>query len=269
MTMIGLGYRQPLALWIANRPDQVRCLEITAEHFFDGDLKRLRHLGNDYPLFVHGLSLSLGTPGELDERALAQFGQVVDAAQPEWISEHIAFTRSADVNLGHLNPVPHTQEMLTVLVDHVQELRDRFDRRVLLENITSPLQLPGEMAETEFINQLCDRAGCGLLLDVTNLYINSRNHRYDPLAWLHAIRPESIVQLHAVGYETRDGKLHDSHSQPIQEDIMALITEVLAYAPVKAIVLERDDDGVPLDEIRKDLHRLEVAVEQNIAPTGA
>jgi uncharacterized protein (UPF0276 family) len=110
--MTGVGYRRELAHWIASRPPGVECIEITAEHFFERDEETLVELRKQFHLFVHGLSLSLGTPGPLDRRRMDQFARVVRLAQPDWISEHIAFTRTSEVDLGHLNPVRPTRETM-------------------------------------------------------------------------------------------------------------------------------------------------------------
>src|SRR6185369_5792822 len=103
--MIGVGYRRELSAWIDTRPLGVTCLEITAEHFYAGCTERLAQLAKNFHLFVHGLGLSLGTPGPLDHQRLEQFARVAALADPDWISEHVAFTRTAEVDLGHLNPV--------------------------------------------------------------------------------------------------------------------------------------------------------------------
>lgn len=261
--MIGVGYRKPLAHWIESRPSQVACLEITAEHFFDGGLDQVQHLAEHYALFVHGLGLSLGSPGPLDPTTLARFARVVEAAKPLWISEHVAFTRTAEIDLGHLNPIASTRESLAVLADHARELAERCGRPLILENITSHLRLPGEMSEMEFLNRLCERSGCGLLLDVTNLYINSLNHAFDPLRWLHEIDPRHIVQLHIVGYaEGRDG-FKDTHACPIQDDLLALATEVVRYASVKAVIVERDDNFPPQEAMVEELQKLEAALGEH------
>ena len=97
---------------------------------------------------------------------------------------------------------------------------------LILENVTSSLRIDGELTETEFLNQLCERAGCGLLLDVTNLFINAKNHGYDPRQWLREIDPSRIKQLHVVGYSLQAGRFHDHHSAPIQDDLMELIAEI-------------------------------------------
>lgn len=253
---IGIGYRRGLSRWLHSRPQSVQCLEITAEHFFDDPeaLNGIRKIGD---LFVHGLGLSLGTPGPLDARTLRSFMKVVERAHPEWISEHVAFTRSAEVDLGHLNPIRPDSAALKTFVDHTRELADACGCRVLLENITSHLRLSGELSETEFLNELCRRANCGLLLDVTNLFINARNHRFDPVKWLHEIEPASIVQLHIVGYSRSDVRLEDQHCEAIQPDLLDLYCEIMKYAPVSAVILERDGHFDDLSGIEEDLRKLE------------
>lgn len=240
--MVGLGYRRPLVDFIKTRPAGVECLEITAEHFFDQPRSTmLAELRRDFQLFVHGLGMSLGTPGPLDPPQLERFAQVVRAADPAWISEHVAFTRAGGIDLGHLNPVPLTLASLQVLADHARELQDHCQKPLLLENITSHLRLGGGLSEPEFLNRLCERAGCGLLLDVTNLFINSRNHGYDPLAWLDALDGGRVLQMHLVGYAVEAGRLADSHASPVQSEIIDLAREVMKRGRVQAILLERDE----------------------------
>ncbi|MDB6108674.1 MAG: hypothetical protein JWR69_424 [Pedosphaera sp.] len=239
--MLGVGHRSPLAPWIDSRPPGLDCLEITAEHFFGPAEERLAWLARDYHLFVHGLGLSLGTPGPLDKERVRQFARVSELANPDWISEHIAFTRTAEVDLGHLNPVPPTREMVQVIADHAREVSELCRKPIILENITSHIRLAGELSETEFLNELCSAADCGLLLDVTNLFINSRNHGFDPLHWLHALEPSRITQLHIVGYSVEHGRFLDGHACDIQEELIELAQAVAEYAPVKAVILERDE----------------------------
>ncbi|HEY5704113.1 MAG TPA: DUF692 domain-containing protein [Terrimicrobiaceae bacterium] len=255
--MIGVGYRRELHEWIATRP--IDCLEITAEHFYGRNEPVLRDLSHQFRLFVHGLGLSLGTSGELDPQRLRRYARVVEIAQPEWISEHIAFTRTAEVDLGHLNPVQPTRAMVRTIADHAREIAERCGRPIILENITSHLRIEGELSETDFINSICETADCGVLLDVTNLFINSRNHRFDPLGWLNRIHPARIVQLHIVGYAFESGRYTDGHAQPIQDELLALARAVTEYAPVRGVILERDTDfpgAAAMDEEFAKLARL-------------
>lgn len=240
--MVGVGYRHALAAWISQKPRDIQCLEITAEHFFCGGENRLRELRQTFPLFVHGLGLSLGTPGPLDTGVLADFERVVRAADPLWISEHVAFTRTSEVDLGHLNPITPSRTTLRVMVDHARELADRCGKPLILENITTHLRLTGELSEPEFLSELCREADCGLLLDVTNLFINSRNHDFDPVGWLDQLNCSRIVQLHIVGYSVREERYVDGHSDPVQQELLDLLREVVRRAPVRAVILERDHD---------------------------
>ena len=260
--LVGVGFRKPLADWILSMPNSLDCVELTAEHFFDGGETTLDRLRDLYPLSVHGLGLSLGTPGAMDQAALKQFRRVADLADARWISEHIAFTKTDDVDLGHLNPVPLTKNSLDVLISHAQQVMDECQRPLILENITSYLRVPEKIEETDFINQLCDTAGVGLLLDVTNLYINSRNHRFDALEWLHRVEPSVFKQLHIVGYSFQEGIWHDRHSEPIQEELLELAEKVISYAPVESIIIERDGAFPPIAELEMELHRVEGACEK-------
>lgn len=259
--LIGLAFRQPLADWILTKPDVIDCLELTAEHFFDGGEAQLEQLRDRYPLSVHGLGLSLGTPGAIDRKTLDRFKRVADLADARWISEHIAFTKTDEVDLGHLNPVPLTSDSLQTLIDHAREVMDLCQKPLLLENITSYLRVPEEIPETEFINGLCQQAGVGLLLDVTNLFINSRNHDFDPVEWLHRVEPLIIKQLHIVGYSFADGVWHDRHCEPIQDELLELAAEVVSYAPVESIIVERDGGFPPTDRVECELKRLGAACE--------
>jgi uncharacterized protein (UPF0276 family) len=254
--MTGVGYRRELGSWIASRPAGVECMEITAEHFFENGEPLLAELARDYPLFVHGLGLSLGTPGPLDAARLEKFARVAELAQARWVSEHIAFTRTAEGDLGHLNPVRPTREMAALIAAHAREVAVHCGRPIILENITSHLQLRGDLGETDFLNTICDLADCGLLLDVTNLYINSRNHGYDPSAWLGRIERGRIAQLHIVGYTCKGGRWSDGHGEPVQPELLDLAHEALAHSPVEAVILERDDNFPGAAAMESELHKL-------------
>lgn len=136
-------------------------------------------------------------------------------------------------------------------------MAERCRTPLLLENIATHIQVEGEMAEPDFLNRLCDEAGCGLLLDVTNLFVNSRNHGFDPYAWLRELDPSRIGQLHVVGYTHRDGRWLDLHAEAIQEEVLDLTRAVLARAPVPAIIIERD---LNLVELTPELEKLEGAL---------
>ena len=229
-------------------------LEITADHYMEaGPEKRdeLELLRSHFALIPHGLSLSLGSAEGLDERYLERLAAILERVRPPWWSEHVAFTRAGGVEIGHLAPVPFTREALDTLCRNVERVRRTIpDPPLILENITYTLDWgPGEMSEAEFLDALCRESGCGLLLDVTNLWLNSRQYDYDPIEFLEALPLDRVVQLHFVGAEKRGEQWVDSHGCATSPEIWGLFRAAVERAPVKAAILERDKDFPPFADI--------------------
>lgn len=249
----GLGYREPFRADLFLRRGEVDFLEITADHFFDAPPEKGRELdllAGHFRLIPHGLNLSLGSAEGIDPATLEQIARLIERLDPPWWSEHIAFTRAGGTEIGHLTPVPFSEEALDVLTANVRAVRERVGTPLILENITYALNLPGGgMGEAEFLSELLERADCGLLLDVTNLYINAVRHRYDPVRFVESLPVERIVQLHYVGISERGGTLVDDHAKPTPPEVWGLMEAVVRRAPVKGIVLERDEDLPPFGEI--------------------
>ena len=140
--------------------------------------------------------------------------------------------------------------------ENVNKVQDKIETPLILENITYNIDLPwNEMEENKFLGEILDRTGCGLLLDVTNLFINAKNHDYDPIQFLETIPAERIIQLHFVGGMIKEGKWIDNHCENTQDDIFMLIESVLKYAPVKGIILERDDNFPRFKRLTDELER--------------
>ena len=258
--LIGLGHRPGLSQWLSAGAPEVECLELTAEHFFDAPDDAIAAVGARYPCSVHGLGLSLGTPGPLDDVLLDRYARVACLARARWATEHVAFTRAGDVDLGHLNPIAPTRENVALVAEHAQALHEATGLPYRLENITSQLALEGDLGEPEFLNALCDVPHVGLLLDVTNLYVNSRNHRFDPYAWLAELQPHTVKQVHIVGYGIEGGRLVDDHRAPVQPELLDLLAAAAERHEPEAMILERDLDipGPPgivaeLSRVRRSL----------------
>ena len=256
---VGMGYRDPLRKEILQYTDGIDFLEITADNFLQSPNTRwvfLDALRSRYTLIPHGLNLSLGSAEGLNREYLSELTELVQRVNPPWWSEHIAFTKAEGVEIGHLSPLPFNRASIDAFCDNVCEAQDRIETPLILENITYTVDLPWhEMEENKFLGELLDRTGCGLLLDVTNLFINSQNHGYDPVEFLKTIPAERIIQLHFVGGMMKDGKWIDNHSQNTQDDIFQLIDSVLQYAPVKGVILERDANFPPFTTIADELER--------------
>jgi uncharacterized protein (UPF0276 family) len=254
----GLGYRDPYRADLFLHREAIDFLEIIADHFMGvapGRTAQRDLLAAHFPLIPHGLNLSLGSAEGLDTDYVRQITTLVNELQPPYWSEHIAFTHAGGVEIGHLTPLPFTREALDTLCRNIAIVQDHTDVPLILENITHVVDLGGEMTEGQFLSELTARTACGLLLDITNLYTNSVNFGYDLDAFLDQAPLDRVVQLHFTGGHWHDGVLIDSHSRPAPPEVWALMEEVVARAPVKGIILERDEDLPPLAELSAELAR--------------
>jgi uncharacterized protein (UPF0276 family) len=256
---VGLGFRAPFRADLFLNRGRVDFLEITADHYLDASPEKRRELellAAHFPLVPHALSLSLGSAEGLDSAYLDALGELVRRLNPPWWSDHIALTHAGGVDIGHLAPLPFTSEALEVLCVNIDTACRRVGRPLILENITYVVALPGaEMGEAEFLGELLRHTGCGMLLDVTNLHTNAVNHGYDPFDFLDRLPLDRVVQLHFAGGHWHNGWLVDSHSHPTPQEVWALLEEVVARAPVKGIILERDEDLPPFGALLEELDR--------------
>ena len=254
---VGLGFRDPYRASVFTHRSQIDFLELIADHFFAQEVERgplLDLLSRHFPLIPHGLALSLGSADGLKAEYLDDYVGLVNRLEPAWCSDHIAFTHAGAIDIGHLTPLPKTEASLQVLAHNISIVQSRITCPLILENITETIQYPGDqLDEASFLSDLLMRTDTGLLLDVTNLYINSINYRFDPLKVLWRLPAERIIQLHFVGGHWDDGWLIDSHSRRTPHEIWELMEEVLKFAPVRAILLERDEDLPELDELLEEL----------------
>lgn len=256
---VGLGFRDIYGADVLRHRKSIDFLEIVADHYFTPDRVKqteLEALSSLFPLIPHGLSLSLGSAEGLYQPALKHLKRLIAKVKPTWWSEHISWTRSGEVDIGHLSPLPFSREALTVLRQNIQVAKATIDVPLILENVTYDVQVPGaDLDEASFLGEVCDQNDCGLLLDVTNLYTNSVNHRFDPIAFLHRLPLDRIVQLHFVGGHWRGERLIDSHSSSTPEEVWQLLEEVLRLAPIKGIILERDENLPPIEELLTEIGR--------------
>jgi uncharacterized protein (UPF0276 family) len=256
---VGLGFREPFISDLFLNRQQVDFLEIVAEHYLDASWQKqqeLKLLATHFPIIPHAINLSLGSAEGLDTDYLRKLAALIKQLNPPWWSEHICFTKAGGVDIGHLSPLPYTQEAVEVLCRNIAEVRRWIDVPLILENITYMVKLPGaEMTEAQFLGEVVERSDCGLLLDVTNLHTNAVNYSYDVHDFLQQLPSDRIVQLHFVGGHWHDGILIDSHSQSTPVEVWQLIEEVVARVPVKGIILERDENLPPFAELTAELQK--------------
>lgn len=232
------------------------CLELQAYAFYYPSSKLLDSLCRRRPTIISKGWLSLGTPGPLDADRVRAFAAIVERAKPLWISEPLGFSRTNESSWGAYLPVCPSHGSLGMIADHAMHVMDTCQKLLLLEITASLIQVRGSIRETDFLNQICQKAKCGLLLDVTALLVNALNHRFDPVEWLHQVDPGLILQLHVSGYSRRDRRYFDEHLSGVQDDVWNLVEDALRYCKPRAIILEREGSYPPIFAIERELARL-------------
>ncbi|MFJ3856453.1 DUF692 family multinuclear iron-containing protein [Streptomyces sp. NPDC090085] len=270
----GLGYRRELADGIAASGTAVDWLEVITEHYLfapPDSREALRELRRGHPLVPHGLELSLGSPRPPDPRYVTALAELVEEIDAPWFSDHLCFTSSADISVGTLTPLPRSRAVARDVARRAQRVQEEVGVPLILENITYHIDLPNPLSEAQFIAEVMEHCTCGLLLDLTNLDINSRNHGYDVGDFLDTVPLERVVQVHlAGGTQDPDGTARDTHSAPVPERVWGLLAELSARTDIRATLLERDQD-FPEDfaEITAEIDRARDTVRAGRAPVSA
>jgi uncharacterized protein (UPF0276 family) len=238
----GLGYRRELREAILESRRAIDFLEIVTEQFFGGGarIRELEEICGVFPVIPHGVGLSIGSV-DLDHDYLRAIKRVSDVTASPYYSEHLAMTRAPGIDIGHLAPLWFSETVLRHTIDNVRRVQDYLQKPLVLENVTYTFTIPGAgMTQTEFFTRLVDATGCGVLLDVTNVYINSVNHQFDAVAFLKEMPLDSIVQIHLAGGYAKDGMLIDAHSERVDEGSWQLLDALTDLIAVRGSILEHD-----------------------------
>jgi len=253
----GLGLRAAHYEAILSSNPRVQWFEALTENYLVPGGKPLRYLERvrgEYPLMLHGVSLSIGGTDPLDAEYLRQLRELARRIEPAGISDHLCWTGVDGTNLHDLLPLPWTEETLKHVASRVRSVQDFLGTRILLENASTYVTFKAsEMTEWDFLAQVATEADCLILLDVNNVYVNSRNHGFDPLAYLNAIPPERVGQIHLAGHTDNGDHLIDTHDAPVAPAVWRLYeAAVERFGPVPTMI-ERDDHIPPLDELLSEL----------------
>ena len=206
---------------------------------------------------MHGINLSIGTTDDLNYGYLKSLKKLLDELNCPWFSDHICFTSIDGIYMQDLLPLPFSREAVRHVAERTRRVQDFIGRPFLLENISFYLQMPGrEMAETDFIGEIVEKADCGLLLDVNNVYVNSLNHAFDPLQYLDRLPLERVVQIHVAGHKRIGEFVIDTHGSPVVEPVFEILRYALAKTSVKAVMLERDQNYPEFSELLAELERI-------------
>ena len=274
MTLFGLGLRKPHYGDVLSGNVKLDFVEVISENFmFPGGrpLADLSDVREKCPVALHGVSMSVGSASGLDRDYVHRLRALVDVIDPMFVSDHLCWTRVPGFSSHDLLPLPYTQEVLRIVSNHVLEAQDILGRQILLENPSAYLGFTqSEMHEWEFLSELCARTGCGLLLDVNNVYVSARNLGFDPAGYIARFPLERVYQIHIAGHSQGEGLLIDTHDQAVCEDVWDLFEIAMTRVGPVAVMIERDDNIPPigdvLDELAMARARAEVAVKRVSRP---
>ncbi len=270
----GLGLRVDHYRDFVESDPAVDWLEIISENYMVPGGKPLHYLDlirRDYPMVMHGVSLSIGSSDPLDLNYLAALKALAQRVEPAWISDHLCWTGVDHHNLHDLLPMPYTEEALRHLSARIDQVQDYLGRRVLLENVSSYIGFAhDEMQEWEFIAELARCADCLLLLDVNNVHVSSVNHGIDARRFIDALPADRICQIHLAGHEDHGDYLIDTHDQPVSDavwDLYAYTVRRLGRVPT---MIERDDNIPTLPELISELNQARaVAARETVDKVAA
>lgn len=253
----GLGLRREHYRDFLESDVPVDFVEVISENFMvDGGqpLDVLRRARERHPVALHGVSMSIGSADGLNPDYLRRLRRLVDAIDPLFVSDHLSWSRFEQFNSHDLLPLPYTKETLDVVCRNVAQAQEAIGRPMLFENPSSYVSFAAStMTEWEFLDAMCRRTGCGLLLDVNNIYVSARNHGWDMDAYLRGIPADHVRQIHLAGHTQGDGLLIDTHDQPVNDDVWSLYAAVAATLGPVATMIERDDAMPPLAELLAEL----------------
>jgi hypothetical protein len=266
----GVGYKAKHFAGLTEDPGPVRWIEVHAENYMGNGgrpLAQLRALSERMPVSVHGVGLSIGGDGPLDRDHLHRLRRLLDWLQPASFSEHLAWSTHDTGFLNDLLPLPYTSGTLARVADHIDQIQDALGRRMLLENPSTYLAFEeSEMDEVTFLSELSRRTGCGLLLDVNNVFVSATNQDWDARAYIDAFPLDAVGEIHLGGHDEDEDEhgaplLIDSHGREVVDPVWALYAHTLARGGPRPTLIEWDTDVPDWPTLRAEAARAAALLE--------
>jgi uncharacterized protein (UPF0276 family) len=269
----GIGLRAEHYTSMLGELPAIGWLEAHSENYFgDGGkpLYYLEKLRTYYPLSLHGVGLSIGSTDPLSQAHLRRLRTLIQRYQPGLVSEHLSWGSVGGRYNNDLLPLPYTEEALDHMCARVEEVQDFLGQRILIENVSSYLQYAhSTISEWEFLGELARRSGCGILLDVNNVYVNSRNHGFEAIEFIDNIPAEHVEEMHLAGHTLNsfdDGQLLiDTHNRPVSEEVWHLYETALRRIGLVPTLIEWDTDLPPLDALLAEAEKADDIMERSSA----
>jgi uncharacterized protein (UPF0276 family) len=262
---VGLGLRTVHYGRIVESQPEVDWFEILSENYMQTagrPLEWLDAVAAQYPVVMHGVSLSIGSADPLDRAYLAELRALRDRTRARWVSDHLCWTGVGGKNTHDLLPMPYTEEALRHVVDRVRAVQDFLGTPFALENPSTYVEHAGaSMPEWEFLARLADEADCGILLDVNNVYVSAFNHGFDPQTYLAAVPFDRVVQLHVAGHTNHGTHIVDSHIGPVIEPVWKLLGDAWRRAGGVSVLLEWDAEIPSFEETHAEALRAKKYIE--------
>ena len=269
---VGIGLRIPHYRHILEHKPVVDWFEIISENFMvDGGrpLAVLDQILEQYQVVQHGVSTYFGSAGPLDREHLRRLKALVRRTGTPFVSDHLCWG-SVDGTFSHdLLPMPYTWEAVAVTAGKIAQARDVLEVPVIVENVSSYAEFhESEMTEWEFLNEVAERADCGILLDVNNIYVSSRNHGFDPLAYVNAVQAERVGQIHIAGHSQFERYTLDTHDHPVLDPVWALYARTIERCGPTSTLLEWDDRIPSFDEVHREALKANRFLGAALAPAA-
>ena len=253
----GLGLRKEHYRDFLDTTVPVDFVEVISENFMvAGGQPRaiLRQVRERHPVALHGVSMSIGSADGLRRDYLLRLKALADEIEPLFVSDHLSWSRIGNFNSHDLLPVPYTEEALAIVCANIDQAQEILGRSMLFENPSSYLAFnDATMTEWEFLGAMARRTGCGLLLDVNNIYVSATNHGFDPLDFLAGIPADRVRQIHLAGHSQGKDLLIDTHDSAVSPAVWSLYAQAISLLGPVATMIERDDAIPPLDDLLAEL----------------
>ena len=253
----GLGLRTQHYNDFLDAPQPVDWLEVISENYMvDGGkpLAILDRIRADYPMAMHGVSMSIGAVNGLDTEYLSKLKTLEQRIEPMWVSDHLCWTGAHGRKLHDLMPLPFSREAVEVVARNVHQAQEALQRTLVLENVSSYVEFnTSEMTEWKFLTEICQLTGCKLLLDINNIYVSAFNHGFSPDDFINGVPVDSVMQFHLAGHQDNGDHLIDTHDHPVRDGVWDLYSRALRRFGDVPTMIERDDDIPPLTELLAEL----------------
>ena len=253
----GLGLRTQHYNDFLAEPQPVDWLEVISDNYMVEGGKPLAMLDKiraQYPMVMHGVSMSIGSINGVDKDYLRKLKVLEQRVEPMWVSDHLCWSGVHGRNLHDLLPLPYTREALDIVTRNVEQAQEVLQRPLVLENVSSYVEYEqSEMTEWEFLSEVCKATGCRLLLDINNIYVSSFNHDFSPVSFIKGVPVESVTQFHLAGHLNNGDHLIDTHDHPVCDDVWDLYRQALLHFGYVPTMIERDDNIPSLPELIAEL----------------